>query len=221
MAMNARQRVNWWLTFCKTHPWYQQFGQQNDAKTQNGATGCTDTGLQVLIRGWLERSLTHDQIRAAAGNPPASRGLRPNEVQLVARKFGLRYVPKFGLTASQVLAIANSKGPVGIGVAYSHQPEKKGYSIGGHTATGKINGFARLNGKTQLYGFTGAHFDVVLGSLDGWVYVKDPNHASPARPEKPAYDIMTIAQFTKLYNSYHSVLGRALYAVVPTTQFNR
>ncbi len=48
------------------------------------------------------------------------------------------------------------------------------------------------------------------------VYRKEPNHGSGARPEKPAFDIITPAQAAKEYTDYHDRLGNTLYAAVPS-----
>lgn len=208
---------------------FQQFGQTGDYTTFGGATGCTHTVLQWLIWIWKHRWVTHDEISHVAGYPtppnnPRRRGLYPAEVMRVVRAYGLPYTVKLGLTANQVLTIAKSKGPVGFGHAYPWWPEWKGYRYAGITADGKPNGYARVYGKagrTQLSGFTGAHFGVVLGVATDptgpdWVYAWEPNHDSGARPERPPYDRMDVAQFGRTYDSYRKVLGRTPYALIPT-----
>ena len=69
--------------------------------------------------------------------------------------------------------------------------------------------------------WAGAHFGLLLGvatdpKLKDWVYAWEPNHGSPARPEKPSMDVMYIEQFNKVYYSYTEALGRSLYAIIPT-----
>lgn len=207
----------------------QQFGQAGDYTTFNGATGCTHTVLQWLVWLWKGKWVTQDAISKVAGYPvpghnSARRGLRPYEVEKVVAHYGLPYEIKFGLTAYQVLELAKDRGPVGFGHAYSWWPEWKGYRYAGITADGKPNGFAtplRKAGKTQLSGFTGAHFGVILGvatdpSGPDLVYAWEPNHGSSARPEKPPYDRMYVDQFGKVFDSYSKALGRVSYALVPT-----
>lgn len=206
---------------------FQQFGQSYDRYTANGATGCTHTVLQFLALLWKNRWYTHDEISRMVGYPNQSaiasryrRGLRPAEVQLFCQKAGLPYRVALGLTADQALAYTRL-GPVGFGMAYSHVPEWKGYRYSGMVADGRPNGFARYHGKTQLVGFTGAHFGCVLadGTLTTGaraIVAWEPNHGSTARPEKPEYDMYSITQWRTLFNSYNTVLRRSTYALVPT-----
>lgn len=210
----------------------QQFGQANDAYTANGATGCTHTVLQWLAWYIKGRWYTHDEISKMVGYPNQSkiavskqRGLYPSEVSSFLRRAGLPYVVRFGLTNQQVLQIANKLGPVGFGHHYGWVPEWQGYRYGGVVADGRPNGFAAPSGKagkTQLTGWAGAHFGLLLGynSTDPVtakrVYYWEPNHNSGSRPEDPPYDRCTTPQWKALYNSYHDVLGRSLYAIVPT-----
>lgn len=206
----------------------QQFGQPDDYYTFGGATACTHTVLQFLIWLWTGTWVSQDALSKTAGYPlpgrnPGRRGFTPTEVQRVITAYGLPYAIKFGLTAAEVRA-ASIKGPVGFGHAYSWWPEWKGFRYGGTLADGRPNGFASplgQAGKTQLSGFTGAHFGMLLGVATDpagpdKAYAWEPNHGSPARPEKPAYDVMTVAQFDAVFDSYRKALGRSSYAIVPT-----
>lgn len=206
----------------------QQFGQADDYYTFGGATGCTHVVLQWLIWLWKGKWVSQDALSKIAGYPlpgrnPYKRGLRPSEVQRIVDHFALPYQIKFGLTAAEVRR-ASERGPVGFAMAYSHYPEWKGYRYGGLVADGRPNGFASplgKAGKSQLSGFTGAHFGLLLGvavdpSGPDKVYSWEPNHGSAARPEKPPYDIMNVAQFDKVFDSYRTQLGRSTYALIPT-----
>lgn len=205
---------------------FQQFGQANDYATQGGAVGCTDSCLQYFALLWTGKWYTHDRIRQITG-APRTRGLRPDEVQAFCNYAKLPYQVRYGLTANTLLQLS-AKGPVGFGHSYSYWPEWRGYRYAGRTADGYPNGYAGpLNaaGRTQLAGFVppnDAHFGIVLGydgSLSTYtrrVAAFEPNHDSPSRPENPPYDQMTSAQFRKVYESYRRVLGRSLYALVPT-----
>lgn len=216
------------LNLRKAKP-FQQFGQAYDVYTANGATGCTHTICQFIALLWTGRMYTHDQISRMVGCPNQSnvssryrRGLRYSEVQAFFRAIGAPYVVKLDLAPSAVIS-ASVNGPVLFGETYSWHPEWKGFRYGTITADGKPNGFASPSGKagkTQLSGFTGAHAGALLGVGDpgtGRVaYVMEPNHGSPSRPEKPPYDVMSMAQWTLAYTSYKRILGRAYYAVIPT-----
>jgi len=207
----------------------QQFGQANDGSTQNGSNGCTHTVLQWLAWLWLKKWYTHDQVSKLAGYPyGANRGLRPSEVQRFCKAAGLPYVVKYRLTAQQILDTANNWGPVGFGHSYSYWPELYGYTYQGVKADGHPNGYGSPKGdrgRTQLRGFVppnDAHFGAVLGydpakpSTAVRCAAWEPNHGSPSRSETPPYDFMTTGQLLHVYESYEKVLGRTLYALVPT-----
>lgn len=227
MALSARGAAI--LQHRVRHP-VQQFGQADDVYTANGATGCTHTGLQEIDHIWTGRWLSHDAISRLVGYPNQSpitaskrRGLRPTEVSTFLGKRGLPYQVRSGISADTLLQLV-ARGPVGFGMAYSWVPEWMGRVYNGIKADGKPNGWAHPlshAGKTQLSGFTGAHFGLLLaydpGSQIGTqVTYWEPNHNSPSRTEKPPYDQCSVAQWRKLYGSYQAVLGRSLYSVIPT-----
>lgn len=234
--MSAKPRLDRAIAVAKAHREIQQFGQANDDWVWGGRTGCTHAICQFLALLWKNRQLTLNQVNALAGMPhnaKDSRG-RPrgmNNIEL-ARFFaatGLPYAIKFGLSIETILSYSN-RAPVLIAVRYGSGPEWKGFHYNGVTADGKPNGFARPTGaagKTQLTGFeNGRHADLVLGYLpvkdktgktiryDEWR--KEPNHGSPARPEKPPFDVITTTQGRREYEDYHRLLGNKLYAAVPT-----
>lgn len=200
---------------------FQQFGQSNDDLTNNGATGCTDTCLQFISRLWNKGIWTHNQIRRKVGHYTKTTGLTSGEVAAFCRSVGLPYSVRIGsgaITANEMLAYSR-RGPVLVGEMYSHHPEWKGFRYGGKVADGLPNGFARpleKAGKTQLSGFYGRHAIVLLGYTDrDHVYVMEPNHGSPSRPEKPPFDVMTFDQFRMLVNSFKSSTG-STYCFIPT-----
>ncbi len=198
---------------------FQQHGQKDDARTRNGATGCTDTVLQYLLVLWLGKHVTHDQIRTVAGVAGApDRGLRPTEVQRVCDHYGLPYQVRTDMTFADVLYLTK-RGPVGFGHAYNYWPEQLGKVYAGRKASGRINGFAQplgTGGATQIGGVF-AHFGIVFGvSSQGNVFGWEPNHGSPARPERPAYEWMERDQFERVFESYQTGLGRGAYALIPT-----
>lgn len=214
----------------RAHRPFQQFGQTDDETTRNGALGCTHTVLQFLALLWKGRWYSHDQVSRLAGYPGyprVNRGLRPAEVQRFCSAAGLPYRVALDLTASELLLMANRRGPIGFGHSYSYWPEWMGRVYLGVRADGRPNGYAspaREAGRTQLKGFEpprDAHFGMLLGydpSQDvsrARVVAWEPNHGTTSRPEKPAYDRMTSNQFQRVYDSYHRVLGRSPYALIP------
>jgi len=206
------------LSIRKANP-YGQFGQTEDALTNNGATGCTDTVLQFVTKFVKDRWFTHNQIRRTVGHRNAGTGLTSSEVGAWFRAKGLPYVVKFNLTADQMLSLSRTRGPVMVGEMYSHHPEWRGYTYLGVTADGRPNGYARPDkaaGKNQLKGFTGRHMTLLLGYTDSThVYVFEPNHNSPGRPQNVAYDVITVAQFKNLVASYRTSTGMT-YCAHPT-----
>lgn len=241
--MNESQRVAWWQDFCRSHLWLQQFGQSNDSASFDGRTGCGFTVLQALALGWKNKTYTHNQIAAMVGYPTALQmitqtGLTQSQVRTFINKAQLPYVIVPATpnarewTYSEVMRRANLFGPVAVALRYDDQPEWKGKVYLGTKADGKPNGYASplgKAGKTQLTGFeNGSHLDLVLGyhvirNPNGTVnrrvvHVKDPNHGSTIRPERPPFDDMTETQFKQLYESPRKI-GRRLYAIVPTQTF--
>lgn len=205
----------------------QQFGQTGDVSTFGGATGCTHTILQWII--WRQTYVwySHDDISRACGYPwpaqnPRKRGMTVSEVERVIQKYGLPYKVVRDRPALEVWK-ASKLGIVGVAIMYSHWPEWRGYRYAGRTADGKPNGYAsplRKAGKTQLAGFYGRHMTALLGYASDpkgpdLGYAFEPNHGSPARPEKPPYDRIRYAQFKEAYQSYRTFGRQALYALVP------
>lgn len=220
-----------WLAFSRANTRLQQFGQADDETTFNGATGCTHTVLQRLVKAKTGTYYTPDQISSIASYPTAAnnpnrRGMysggSDNEAGRVISKFALPYRIVFGLTWAQVMAYA-PKGPIMLAVRYGYWPEDKGFVYKGVTADGKPGGFAYRNGKTQLSGAEQIyHASLFLGQapVAGAVmgYANEPNHGSASRPEKPDYDMAKLAYIQRAYQQYGSS-GRSLLAWVPTTTF--
>jgi hypothetical protein len=205
---------------------FGQFGQANDTRSDNGATGCTDTCIQFLLLLFMRRWYTHDQIRGAVGHRNPKTGLSYPEVNEIGKTL-LRgwYRVITGLGADAIISIVRTKGPVMIGEMYTWHPEWRGYRYAGVTADGRPNGYAHPSGeagKTQLAGFVGRHAVVLLAvaPIPAWngrlgVYVLEPNHGSAARPEKVPYDVITIDQAKRLITNYAAAQGKS-YAFVPT-----
>jgi hypothetical protein len=218
-----------WLNFSRANTGLQQFGQSGDASTWNGATGCTHTCLQRLIKAQTGRTVSHDTISKVAGYPwpnhnAKKRGLlSPSEVGRVIAYYKLpyKYLPR--ASWAQVGA-AMELGPVMVGIRYGYWPEKVGYRYQGSTADGRPGGFAFRNGKTQLKGFeSGYHAILLLGQYRdaNGVYrvsANEPNHGSSSRPEKPDYDDVRAQYAARAYEKYGST-GRPLLAWVPTRTF--
>jgi hypothetical protein len=227
----ARRR-DWWLDLMELHPELQQWGQKNDASTGNGHVACTHVCIQALVLGWTGQMPTIDEVSKAAGFPTDKQkakewGMNSSQVIRALTHFSVLY--QFVRWDWEQLELHSmTHGPVLFGCAYGAQPEWHGFKYLGKEATGEVNGFARplgSAGKTQLTGFVGGHAELLLGirnvrNEDGSLrrrddYIKDPNHGSPVRKERPPYDIITSSQGRKLYESWAQLGGRPVYGFIP------
>ena len=216
------------LAFRRARP-YGQFRQADSGSTDNGALGCTHTCWQWIAELWTGRFYTHDEISRLSGYPygggSTNRGMRPSESIKFLQAIGLPYVLKTNLPVSALYAAA-ALGPVEFSHSYSRWPEWKGYTYKGVTADGRPNGYAAplgAAGANQLAGFrppkdrhAGMLWGSGVGSSGFQVYTSEPNHGSLARPQLPPYDILTGPQFANLYNSFKTVYGLNLVAIIPT-----
>jgi hypothetical protein len=216
--------------FARNHLNIQQFGQANDEQVWQGATACTHTMMQFLYWFHFGKSITLNRVNQLARCPANARnadgdprGLRPTEVQTFLSATKLPYKIVFDAPYTTLMN-ASKLGPVMYGMRYGSAPTWKGKVYRGIKAKAP---FAQYAGRTQLTGFEdGAHAVLLLGIrtyLDStgkylWtvVFRKEPNHGSQPRPEKPAYDIIKSGEFRREYEDYRRVLGRRLYAVIPT-----
>jgi hypothetical protein len=216
-----------------------QFGQGDDETTFNGATGCTHVMLQSLIFAKTSHMYSQDEISAIARYPDAAqnherRGLRwgglDNEVGRVVDHFNLPYelwFPRGPLTDAQKkkLLQAAELGPIMISVHYGNYPEWLHYNYNGVPTDGRPNGYARLHGKTQTYGFYGPHAALFLG----WYWnkgrtfrianMKEPNHGSASRPELPSIDKIKVSQLWVAANAIRTIDGRSISVLLPKRTF--
>lgn len=226
-----------WTDFFTAHPNLFQFGQRDDESTYNGSTGCTHSNIQSLNLAINGDYLSQDEISKLCDYPwpinnPGMRGMRvsddPNEeLNTCIRKLHLPYEIKFfsRMTDSLWTFICqrNNLGPVLTAANYPYIPRKVGKG-------GGKNGFAELNGATQV-GLVGGHSVIRLGydkrrDTHGTLATRwhdwwhDPDHASPARPERPAFDRFLSPQGKTLIESVQTlrVNGRPwpIMVAVPT-----
>lgn len=202
------------LAHRRAHP-FGQFGQANDALSNGGATGCTDTCLQFFARFVKNVAYTHNQIRMKVGHTNPKTGLNSTEVGAWFRAVGLPYVVRFNLTVDQMLSLSRSRGPLLVAEIYGAHPVWKGYR---GAPTRPVNGFARPTGASgrNQFNWSGRHAIVLLGYTDSThVYVMEPNHDSGARPQNVAYDVITVAQFRALVAAWKRSVGNT-YCAYPT-----
>lgn len=217
-----------WKKYLAANRKLQQFGQGDDDSTFNGATACTHTCLQILIKAHTGTRYSIDQISRIAGYPmniqynPSRRGLTLAETQRVVSHFGLPYRLKTNATWSDVID-GMKRGPVMGGILYGYWPEDRGYVYNGRTADGRPGGFAIKNGKTQLTGAETIFHAILFVSRKRvrgvWrVIAREPNHGSAARPERPDWDTVRSSYAHRAFNQY-GYTGRALFAWLPTRTF--
>ncbi len=216
------------LRILRENPWLQQFGQPADYSAFGGATACTHVVLQALALVWKGKRLTIDQISTLAGydrernSEGFIRGMNNTEFATVCAKLGLPYSIVFGLSASDMVRYSN-RGPVFYGMRYGSHPDWRGYVYDGVTAKSP---YAIKGGATQLTGFENGRHAVLLagyrtmvdatGTVVGYrAWVKDPNHGSGSRPERPGYDEITVAQAKREYTAYLQAGAANTYAAIP------
>jgi hypothetical protein len=228
--MSEKPRLDHIRALAEKHPEMQQFGQANDNQVHDGKTACTHTICQFLALLWNGDRLTLNDVNHLAGMPSNAtardgkpRGMRPEEL---ARFFAATKIPmhiKFDIPFAGLLT-RSDRGPVFYGMRYGSAP-----TMEIHGAAKGPFGFARPPGHagaTQKGIPDIRHAVLLLGFLerrgpDGKliavdVFRKEPNHGSPARPEKPPYDRIFAHQAQREYNDYRDKLGMRLYAAVTT-----
>ena len=180
------------------YPARYQFGQPN--APCGGSSCCTDTCIQMIVEYYKEEhhglSLIRKRAQAKTNfDERPCTGINHIEVLNALASFGLgHYKVAFGADALTVWRKL-SVGPVLVGVHYGSYPTRKGKCNSNN---------AEYAGKTDC-GFNGAHAvlavhkrnHTVNGKTHRDIFIRDPDHNSPARPEKPPYDIITRGQLNR------------------------
>lgn len=193
-----------------------QFGQPDDSLVSDGAVACTDTCIQLIVWMAKDKRVSLDNVRRRSG-APAGQPMEADEAIRALRSYGLPYEIRRGLLASDVVRIAKTKGPVIVAERYWSHPQWLGYTYGGRTLKGwTVNDAGarvkvgtsiprRKSGLTQ-WTFRDGHAVLVATDIyeDGKHYavIRDPNHNSDSRPERPAYDAVTLFQLNRQLRSW-------------------
>lgn len=196
-----------------------QWGQRDADKfmPQGVNTGCSATSVQFIL-GLHGHVVSLNDIAEAVGYPDSRQaklhiGLYDRQVVQALAHWGVMYRLTTDKTPTELMRISVRQGPVAFCCIYGQWPEWQGYRYYGETADGKPNGYARpiqAAGKNQLTGFEdGRHMGLLLSKYHRsgtpheatQVWLRDPNHGSPARPEKPVYDIVTPGQWGRLFRT--------------------
>ena len=193
-----------------------QFGQPDDSLVKEGEVACADTCIQLTVLLVKGKRVSLDKVRQRSG-APQDIPLTRDQALRALHSFGLPYVARSDLGAAGILQVARERGPVIICEKYWAHPQWKGYSYAGKTLNGLAKngsgrtvrpGFARPAKKSGLTQWTFRDGHAVLAAADGWEgqehvgFIRDPNHNSPARPERPAYDIVSMAQLDRMLESW-------------------
>ena len=185
-----------------------------------GSSCCTDTCIQMIVDYYKDSHHSLRDIRRLAQaktnfDERACTGINYIEVLNALKALGVgHYRVAFGANAMTVWNKVGV-GPVIVGVWYGSYPTEKGHCNSNN---------ARQGGKTDC-GFNGTHAVLAVGKrhrkINGkWInymLMRDPDHNSAARPEKPKYDIITRGQLNKAMIDLprHSAFTNT-YIVYPT-----
>jgi len=158
---------------------------------------CTDTCVQMIIHYFKDRLISLNEVRRDSGQVPG-RGLKVSQSLRALQLNGVSSY-RWDVGYNRANMISRLKlGPVIASVNYRYYPAWAGHCS---NTTSK----AEMGGKTDCY-FTGSHAVLVIKAIPiyrgskvtGYEYlVRDPDHDSPGRSEKPNYDRISEAQLKK------------------------
>lgn len=206
-----------------SYPARFQFGQSG--APCNGSSCCTDTVIQMIVEYYKDRTYSLAYIRKVAQaktsyNERPCTGINHIEVLNALQALGVtHYKVAFGIShlfvAQKVVT-----GPVLVGVHYGTYPTKarKCHHSGIRNA--------EVSGKTDC-GFNGAHAVLAIGkrvhkdsrgnALHTDMYVRDPDHHTASRPEKPVYDRFRLSDLSiTMKNLPRYTAFSKTYAIYPT-----
>jgi len=234
-AQERRRRVKRILLRRDGYQFTQPTGTASAAtRVVPGDVACADTSIQLVLRILRGKWHSVNFIRKKSGNAPDVPMLVVN-AERALRAFGLDYRIRSDLTTRELMVIARTRGPVLIAEDYWAHPQWKGYDYFGIRMTGTAMnsrgrrtrvGFADPEGRAgrNQPTFTGGHMVLLASSIpvkrgrskrynsnDG--FIRDPNHGTAARPERPAWDRVTQRQLGRMLRSFNS--GRNIVAIVP------
>lgn len=193
-----------------------QFGQPKSSAVLGGAVACTDACIQMIVLMANGKSVSLNEVRERS-QAPEDQPLTRDEALRALSSYGLRYEARSDMAAPGVLRMARVRGPVILCEMYWAHPQWKDYVYAGRRLNGLTKtdggrtvrpGFAapfRRAGLTQ-WTFRGGHAVLLATEVydDGerLGVVRDPNHNSSARPERPAYDVVSIRQLNRMLSSW-------------------
>jgi len=198
-----------------------QFGQAG--APCGGSSCCTDTCIQMIVEYYKDRTYSLSYIRKMAQsqtsyNEAPCTGINHVEVLNALNKLDVtHYKVAFGVNntfVGQKVAV----GPTLVGIHYGSYPSAYNKCHSGHRG-------AEIHGKTDCR-FRGAHAVLAIGrrahTKDGKylhtdVFTRDPDHNSPARPEKPAFDRISLYDLGVAMNNLPKYTAFSkTYVIYPT-----
>jgi hypothetical protein len=223
--MNIQERREYVLSILRRRNRYQ-FGQPPATCDLVTRSGCADTCIQLIVWMAKGKKVSLNMVRRRSGAPPSS-PMQIDQALRALHSFGLPYELRTGLKAGEVIRIAERYGPVIVAERYWAHPQWENYVYAGKRLLGWAKndsgkrvrvGLARPLQRAGLTQWTFRDGHAVLAAtgmyLDGKRFgvIRDPNHNSPARPERPAYDLVTMFQLNRMLASWP---GTSV-ALVPT-----
>lgn len=191
-----------------------QFGESG--APCGGSSCCTDTCIKMIVEYYKDATYSLAEIRRRAQskssfNEAPCTGINSVEVINALESFGINHYRVAYGANSAVVWNKVAVGPVIVGVHYGSYP---------NSANSCGSNKAELNGRTDC-GFSGAHAVLAVGRRYHLThrdfYVRDPDHNSPARPEKPKYDIMRRPQLElTMKNLVPYTAFKQTYIIYPT-----
>lgn len=222
--MNIAERRDRVLRILRKRNRYQ-FGQPYDRSNLVGNSGCTDTAIQLIVWMATGKRVSLNAVRRRSGARAGYPMLTSHAIRALA-SYGLSYEVRVGLKASEATKIARTKGPVIVAEKYWAHPQWRGYSYMGRKLWGWATssrgqrirvGVSKPYGRSGLTQWTFRDGHAVLLATDVWeprvgndpdakkihfAVVRDSNHNSPSRPERPAFDLVTMGQLNRMLNSW-------------------
>lgn len=183
-----------------------------------GDVGCTDVSMALLLRIVKGRRVTMDAIRLISG-APHHLPMPTANTTLALQRLRLPYAQRLGINARALWDIVVTRGPALMAEGYWSHPRWAGATYLGKPVGAEARdprtgqkvrvGYARPLGKAgnNQPTFTGGHMVVVAwaGYNDDGERIfgiRDSNHGSSARPARPAWDEVTMAQMQRMLRSF-------------------
>ncbi len=170
----------------------------------SGSSCCTDTTIQMIVEYYKDKTYSLSYIRKVAQaktnfNEHPCTGINYVEVLNALNALGVTHYRVGWQVDAKDIINKVAIGPTIVGVYYGNYPKNRSGKCG-------LPNRAEANGKTDCP-FHGAHAVLAIKRVNHLtaagkyahtdMLVRDPDHHSSARPEKPIYDRITLTQLDK------------------------